>query len=70
MTMGIYDTRSRRGVAHRSVSVEESAGAEYHVFDLGTHDLTGGMYFWVAPPKRPDEVTAVYVDRMFMIRRK
>ena len=67
MTMGIYDERDKRNVAHRAVSVAESAGG-YHVFDLGTHALRGDMYFWVAPPKRPGEVTAVYVDRIFMVR--
>ena len=69
MTMGIYDERDKRAVAHRAVSVAESAG-DYHVFDLGAHDLRGDMYFWVAPPKRPGEVTAVYVDRIFMVREK
>ena len=66
MTMGIYDSKAKRGVAHRHVTVEDSA--KYQVFDLGTHKLTGGMYFWVAPPKRPDEVKAVFVDRIFLVR--
>ena len=68
MTMGIYDTRAKKGVSHRKISVEQSAGATYRVFDLGSHDLDGGMYIWVAPPKRPGDVTAVYVDRIFLMR--
>ncbi|MCX7426084.1 MAG: DUF4838 domain-containing protein [Planctomycetia bacterium] len=69
MTIGIYDSRDKRDVTQRAVSVAESAGG-YHVFDLGTHALRGDMYFWVAPPKRPGDVTAVYVDRIFMVREK
>jgi hypothetical protein len=38
------------------------------VFDLGSHDLSGSMYFWLAPPKRPGDVQHVYVDRVFLIR--
>ncbi len=70
MTMGIYDAEARKGVSHRQISVEQSAGDTYRVFDLGSHNLDGGMYIWVAPPKRPGEVTAVYVDRIFLIREK
>ena len=70
MTIGIYDSKNRKGVAHKSVSVEESNGAKYQLFDLGTHQLDSNMYIWVAPPKRPDEVQAVWVDRIYLIRDK
>lgn len=68
MTMGIYDSQAKKGVAHRAVTVAESTGQKYHVFDLGAHELHGGMYLWAAPPKRPGEVTAVYIDRVFLVR--
>jgi hypothetical protein len=69
MTMGIYDTQTRRGVADRRVTLEELAGKPgYQVFDLGVHKLSAGMYFWVAPPKRPGEVDAVWIDRIFLVR--
>jgi hypothetical protein len=67
MTLGIYDARAKRGVAHRSLTVQQTAQG-YQVIDLGVHPLHGEMYVWVAPPKRPGEVTAVYVDRMFLVR--
>ncbi len=70
MTMGIYDSQARKSVAHRSVSVKEIADGAYQVFDLGTHDLRGGMYVWIAPPKRPGEVQAVYVDRIYFVRKR
>ena len=68
MTMGIYDSKNRKGMAHLKVPVGDVADGEYHVFDLGTHELNGGTYVWVAPPKRPGEVQAVYVDRIYLIR--
>lgn len=67
MTMGIYDSDRRKAVTGRTLSIEQ-AGPEYKVFDLGTHALGEGMYFWAAPPERPGEVQNVYVDRLFMIR--
>ncbi|MBT3377306.1 MAG: DUF4838 domain-containing protein [Lentisphaerae bacterium] len=66
--MGIYDRAAKKGVADRSISIEESAGQDYRVFDLGTHELTDSKYFWVAPCMSPDDVKAVYVDRIFVIR--
>ena len=68
MTMGIYDSKNRKGMAHLKVPVADVADGEYHIFDLGTHELNGGIYVWVAPPKRPGEVQAVYVDRIYLIR--
>jgi hypothetical protein len=50
MTMGIYDSKNRTSVAHRSLPVEEVADGEYRVFDPGAHDVHGGIYVWVAPP--------------------
>jgi hypothetical protein len=70
MSIGIYDDRARKNIACRVVAVEESAGADYRVIDLGTHALTNEMRFWFAPPKRPGEVEAVYIDRVFLIREK
>lgn len=70
MTMGIYDSQAKRSVSHRSIPLEQLAKQPgYQTFDLGVHTLHSGMYFWVAPPKRPDDVTAVWVDRIFLIRK-
>ena len=68
MTMGVYDARAKRGLMHRPASIEESGGPAYHTFDLGAHNVHAGVYLWVAPPKKPEEVAAAYVDRMFMVR--
>ncbi len=68
MTLGIYDADHRRGVTHRRLEVGDIAGEKYATIELGSHALTPGMYFWAAPPERPGEVTAVYVDRIFLVR--
>jgi hypothetical protein len=68
MTLGIYDERSRKSVTDRSLAINQVAGENYQVIDLGSHPLHGEMYFWAAPPKRPGEVQKVWVDRVFMIR--
>ena len=68
MTMGVYDARAKKGLAHREVTIEECRGDKYQVFDLGAHDLHAGVYLWVAPPMQIGQVEGVYVDRMFVVR--
>jgi hypothetical protein len=68
LQIGLYDETNHKGVMCRNLSVGETVGADYRIVDLGTHDLTGSMYFWFAPPKRPGDVTAVYIDRIILIR--
>ena len=70
MTMGIYDTAAKKGVANKALGVAETAGTEYRLIDLGVHTLSPSMYMWFAPPKRPGDVQAVYVDRVLLIREK
>ena len=68
MTLGIWDTKENKSVAHRAPTVEEIGGSAYQKIDLGAYPLTPDQYFWAAPPKRPGEVTAVYVDRLIVVR--
>ncbi len=68
MAVGVYDAKAKRGLAQRQLEMAEAAGKEYRTIDLGVHPLTADCYLWVAPPQRPGEVDAVYVDRFFFIR--
>ena len=70
MTAGIYDEKEKKGVAHMEISVPEIKGTDYRMIDLGTAPLTSTMYVWFAPPKRPDEVKAVYIDEIVVVREK
>ena len=68
LQLGLYDAADGKVVAGRSVTIEESVGKEYKALDLGVHELRPNMYFWVAPLGNPDEVEAVYVDRLVLVR--
>lgn len=68
MTMGIYDSRDGRSVTHHQVDVDSAIAGRYQVFDLGTHDLRGQMYLWVAPPERLGQIDSVLIDRIFFVR--
>jgi hypothetical protein len=68
MTLGVYDHKEKKEVTSKSVPVSEISGAEYHWVDLGSIALEPGFNFWFAPPKRPDEVDAVYIDRIVVVR--
>ncbi|MEA1952705.1 MAG: DUF4838 domain-containing protein [Planctomycetota bacterium] len=70
MTMGIYDSKAKKSVSYKTLAVKDFSGKDYQVFDLGTHKLHDRMYVWCAPPKRPGEVQAVYVDRVYLVREK
>ena len=69
-TYGIYDLRNSRSVADKSAQIESCSDAAYHVFDLGAHELSGGSYFWAAPPGKDKGVKAVYVDCIVLIPEK
>jgi len=67
-TAGVYDTENRAGVGGLRVECDEIADDDYHVYEIATAQLHGRMYIWVAPPKRPDDVQAVWVDRFWLVR--
>ena len=69
-TMGIYDVDRAASLGDEVVKIEDAGDNEYHTYDLGVHDLTPSAYFWVAPPGDANAVTAVYVDRFFLIKAK
>ena len=69
MSVGIYDEAARRSVISRCLTAQEVRGDTYQVIDLGSHRLTPAVYVWAAPVVRePNEVDAVYVDRVLLVR--
>lgn len=67
-TVGIYDPEKKASVVQRTVPIEECGGGEYGEFDLGAVSFANGMYLWVCPLKNPEQMEAVYVDRVFFVR--
>ncbi len=54
-----------------TVTPPEGAGDEqYHLYDLGAHDLNGQTYVWFGTTGgvSPDNVKAIYVDRVILVR--
>jgi Domain of unknown function (DUF4838)/Glycosyl hydrolase family 67 N-terminus len=66
---GIYDTKARKDVARGAATIEASKDG-YVDIDLGVHQLSADMYFWVAPKNNPEEVAAVFVDRFYVVKEK
>jgi hypothetical protein len=67
-TAGVYDRANRKHVGGIDVNLEEIEGEGYQTYKIAEASLHSGMYVWVAPPKRPGEVEAVWVDRMWLVR--
>ncbi len=65
---GIYDSKARKEVARKRVSLEATSVGEYQAYDLGAHVLSDTMYVWVAPAGNPEQNGAVCVDRIFFVR--
>ncbi len=68
MTLGVYDYETKKGVTSKTLSVPEIRGPEYRWIDMGSIPLKPKQNFWFAPPKRPGEVDAVYIDRVVVVR--
>ncbi len=66
--IGIYDPNQKRSLIQKIVTIEEMTDGAYHTVDLDRHVLPPTAYVWVAPLNNPDQVGAVYVDRVFFIR--
>ncbi|MFH1922162.1 MAG: DUF4838 domain-containing protein [Planctomycetota bacterium] len=68
--IGIYDSDGEKTIGRRDAAIEELAGKEYVPMDLGVHVLRPAMYVWIAPWNNPEEVEAVYVDRVVLVRQR
>jgi hypothetical protein len=67
LSCGVHDTTNRKSVSSQTFLLTEVAGGTYKKIDLGTHQLNGGMYIWIAPTNNP-AVNKIYVDRIILIR--
>ncbi len=68
MTLGVYNERDRKSDLYKEIPVSDIKGTEYKLIDLGVVAYVPGQYLWFAPPKRPGEVDAVYIDRAIIVR--
>lgn len=71
MTLGIYDDANRQSIVSRQIAVKDIRGDSYQTVDLGVHPLSEAIYVWAAPVvRKPEDVAAVYVDRVFLVRER
>ena len=70
MTAGVYDGEAKKSLLYVEIPVSDIKGAEYTIVDLGATTMPTSSYVWFAPPKRPGEVEAVYIDRFVLVREK
>jgi len=65
---GIYDTLNRKSLGQISRQCQEITSDKYEVYLLGRTKLHEQCYLWVAPPRNPDNVKAVWVDRFWLVK--
>ena len=67
-TGGVYDIKNRRTIGSTAVSIGDIKGDGYQTYKIATGKLHGQMYIYIAPTRRPDEVQAIWVDRMWLVK--
>ena len=67
---GIYDAKNRTSLGQVNPSCAEIVDRQYHIYKLGSTKLHGNVYLWAAPPKNPDNVKYMWVDRFWLVKRK
>ena len=64
---GVYDTATKKGLAHLQVDARAVADAAYRDFEIGPFDLTPTAYAWIAPRDNATNVPAIFIDRMDLV---
>ena len=67
-TAGIYDVKNKTGLAHLGRECKDIASDKYETYKIGTTKLHDQVYLWAAPPKNPDNMKAVWVDRFWLVK--
>jgi hypothetical protein len=68
MEFGIHDYKEKKGIASKAIPVSEISGTEYHWVDMRVTSLRPGLRFWFVPARRSNEIDAVYIDRIIVVR--
>ena len=75
MSFGVFDHATKKTVVSRGPAVGSVRSLRYRWVSMGVIPLhpkpdywNDPLVFWFAPPRRPGEVDAVYLDRIVVIR--
>jgi hypothetical protein len=67
-TAGIYDAKNKQGLGYLSRQCKDITSDQYEVYKIASTKLHDQVYLWVAPPKNPENMKAVWVDRFWLIK--
>ena len=65
---GINDIENDKALAHLAVQSKQVTDNNYHFYELGPCLLTPRMYIWADPASNEDNITAIWVDRIWLIK--
>ncbi|NOZ23388.1 MAG: DUF4838 domain-containing protein [Planctomycetes bacterium] len=68
-TAGVYDAVNKKGIGSIRRAASEVEHDKWMKVKLATCIPKNGMYVWAAPPKNPDNVAEVRVDRFVAVRK-
>jgi len=67
-TAGIYDTKNRIGLGQTGAQCKDITSDKYVAYKIATTKLHDLVYLWAAPPKNPENVKTVWVDRFWLVK--
>jgi hypothetical protein len=65
---GLWAKNKNKEQFHKFVDVSEINGKDYHWIETPPIQLKPGDSIWFAPPNRPNEVDAAYIDQIIVVR--
>jgi len=69
-TIGLHNLAENIFMPHHEFTLEEVKGDGYQEYVVGTFDLKEGMYIFVAPPGDAKLLSAMYIDRVYLVKKK
>ena len=71
ITVGIYSNNRRKIIGEMQVDISKCKGKTYKRFSLPPMVLDDDVTMFIAPTARPaDQVSAIYIDKITLIRQK
>jgi hypothetical protein len=69
-TAGVYDTVRSKGWGQGGMAAAEVEDGKWYTVKIGTCLPEQGIYLWAAPPKNPQNIASICVDKFFGVKVK
>lgn len=69
-TIGLHNLAENKFMPHHEFTLDEVKGDSYQEYNVGTYDLKEGMYIFIAPPGDAKLLSAMYIDRVYLVKGK